>query len=319
MKMFTIIALLISALPVFSYEAENVNIKREGEIVLYQFVGLYPFLDFIENPSEAILSKSNHALYRFRRSAEYEGRLISEFDGEQRVHDLNGPLPRVQNLMIHPELIDFFGYTDAVQRYLLANGITANVKNRVLIGFFISGGSGLNYVLWVETDIGDYFITVRHSHFIAEPEYDFVLYSWEEFYESYKLRDGRLMINGEDVTEGLWLKFQNRTLYISFGDLMEALGSNNIEWDIDERIVWFEYNGVDYIFTDNRRFALLYGEEPIPNLIYFRGLVGGYGTTFMIHDDIIIMDRIILDFIFRELGINRNINFDERILYINMD
>lgn len=225
------------------YLAQYLGESQYDEIIACR-IDIRLYREFIANPSIELLENSDDLL-SYRISEENEEH-IEEWDirSESKIRTEESGLYYICNTAgpITTALIDFAGNIDA---YLLENNINASIDRCLLIFCDSQRVSNIPLTFWVRTSAGDFFITIEG----AISNY-YELYTHEAYYEKYRQKEGKLFVNGEDITQGNYVVFEHEGVYLPLVEIMEALDVA-MEWVEDENKFIIEY-GV------NRLFLVLY-------------------------------------------------------------
>jgi len=142
-------------------------------------------------------------------------------------------------LPVYTRFIDFFGSFSTIEQYLSQQGVHAKINK--LFVFYVGDRTfndefSVPVTAYIETDSGNYFITLNEDDWQREGDYFFELYKSQDFTNKYKLKDGKVMINGQALSNNRYIKFSAKGAYVPMRDILEKLGCQ-VEWDKDKREV----------------------------------------------------------------------------------
>ena len=200
------------------------------------------FFQFIENPSNNSLQGITANVY--------------PDDGEVFFRGTVSPF------IVNSSLINFAGDLTELKKYLSQNGITGNIENTAMIYYTPQ----IPMTIWVKTNQGDFFITVdevipdlnnlpsKTNDWYAEYySYVYTFYKQSDYCAKFKpsktqtTSDGKLIVNGKDITNGNHIKINYEYLYaeLPFTAVVTALGAK-VEWS-SKTIATITFGGKDFI------------------------------------------------------------------------
>jgi len=197
------------------------------------------YYQFVENPSADILNNDENWAYPGAKVL-----TISIFFPEYiKIEPLNKKLyiksfmgfiefivmyffPEYEIITGDSSFIDFVGDKREIKKFLNENGISDDIEDFCLISSWRA-----ETALWVKTDKANYFIT-----FGGLTTFEIKLYSQNEFFEEVRPKDGKLIVNGEDITSGSYVKIHSRDADLPLMAIAEALGVG-IEWKSETIII----------------------------------------------------------------------------------
>ena len=295
--------------------------KDIGEVIVYS-MSHEAFRDFINNPSLEIFDNEENI---------YGGSVYSLVDiqlystmwevvppntfvkGVRRLgirsgtvdEDAHGVI-RIDNLPIHTDFVEFFT-NGSIETFILENGISDEIE---MCHVIYVPETPIPLTAWVKAG-NDYFITINellNDYSFDLPHYVYRFYTKDQFIIKFGLKNGTLIVNGEDITGTNYVKFENEFVYLSFRVILEKLGCT-VEWDGENTRAIF--------YNENGKYALRLKEYPM--LVEISDLTrteptppGGVGNVFCK----IINDRIILDVqsmrsVVKLVGAIIDVNYDE--------
>ena len=206
------------------------------------------------------------------------------------------------------ENINFY-CTKNLQKVLNDNNIYEKIKNYVLVSTDISNNSDIPVTLWIETmDGNDYFIELGYDD-TKKIKIDKSIFSlYQEYYDKYKQYDGKVYVNGNEVLNADYIKFEGKGVLVPFRTIMEAMGSK-VVWDEGTRSVKFSVNEEWYIWRRLMSPAIISAKEG--KVVY-----ENFYTTEFYNDSIIINDLRLCDLVNLYGGVVE-IDYSTYCIYIN--
>lgn len=218
------------------------------------------FAKFIENPArESVERENGYTIFCKYKKSDKAGYIKREVVNLQTNSVFNQEAKSGvfrmgdETYPAYTETLECFGTNESVALFLKKFGMECEVNDY----FFIWVWDPIPMSVWCETDKGIYFITIVFN--LDSREYDYYLYSADEYYEKYRTRSGKLLVNGVDVTEDNYVRFEGSVFFAPFRTIMERLGYD---------VIWDEEYGVALFYVNNNQYAL--------NPLKFSGILPSY-------------------------------------------
>jgi len=273
-----------------------------NSFTLYE-LGRDSFYNFIENPSQIFLEESRRivALSKLSNSSLIKHEFLNEnpiVTGEADTFRLSS------SWLVYGSLVDFAGNTAALEKYLSQNGVAGTIDNVALLHL-----ANVPVTIWLSVNQASYFITVEHKSGYFARGYNYSLYNHSDYVKKFGVKDGTLIVNGNDITDGNYVKIDiaYRLALLPLMATFEELGAD-VKW-IDNATISITYNAKEYVL-DTGAVSFIDVEEN-KNIPLF--LDGGTGYAFFqIIDNDLILDSPTMNIILRELtDLKLTINYDE--------
>jgi len=296
----------------FDYENKY---QKEGAVMVYT-IDESIYREFIVNPNKQTLDTENinTEIHTYNKSKQKIGYIERKcINGESLdIVEVPSGYMRIGYIPVDEEFVDFINSKENIRQIFLSNNIKCNITNYLLIEYLCPEAIKIPITIWIETDIGNYFITIEVDLNNLYGDYIYSVYTHNEYYEKFRLKEGTLIINGKDVTEGNYVKFENKSVYLPFYTVMENLGAE-VDWDEKNKTYLFSCNGKDYVLDTNNEFSLTeVGEK---NNILLPPPGGSYFCQYI--DGVLIMDNYTMQVIVNLMDAVININYNE--LIVNID
>lgn len=235
------------------------NSKRSdvGKMVVYS-VNSTVFRQFINTPSLEILNKQNsetiiQSFFISNKGDDYIKRETRKNNTIQ-IDDGKSGVMRIGTLPVYIEFIKFMESKNNFEAILEKNNIDENIDYYCIIDNQSSAQIPLS--IWIKTLSGNYFLTINESleDYENNPnstEFVYRFYNYTDYCKKFGLNNGSLIVNGEDISNGNYVKFENDTVYLPFRAVVEKLGYV-VGWD--EKNCWATFSnksGVQYVLRIN--------------------------------------------------------------------
>jgi len=294
-------------------ELSNTTPKKEETVISFKlcYIAREVFYEFIRNPKQSLLEQEGNETdtYMFSESIDYPGKIRYEILSSDTVeiydnHDeINIPY---LHITINNILLNFVGNKNEIGKYLKQNGITGNIESIIILAVYDYSPR----TIWVEVDQENYFITIDEMYNINEETNVYRIYNHSEYYEKFKVKDGKLIVNGKDITSDNYIKIHYRYAEFPLVETIKALGAK-VEWQ-SKTTALVTYNNKKYIIdTIEYSFAEI---GSIDNII--ETPPGGYSFYQVIGDDFI-LDSDLMKYVVNYMGANINIDYENLTITIN--
>ena len=237
-----------------------------GEEVLYDECVIYmlnrnEFLNIIENPSvERVKNSEQYELYQMKQS-EDEITYICRGYNKGEVFYLYQFRDRItRSCILSYHLFELCNNINMIERKMIESGIDCKVITAV--PFYRSDDNIISYsfefpvTLCVETNIGEYFITVNEKSETSEEviatmseEYNLAIYSPAQYKERFGMHEGKININGI-LYDDEYFKVQSNNCYIPLRYVMENLDLT-VNWNEEKRNITIMNNQNEVIVDLN--------------------------------------------------------------------
>jgi len=307
---FIIVGVLISTIAMCAFAAQAASEHQERDGVMVYRLGYDEFQNFIKHPSLEVLEQESNAICVFTKLDTPTGLMQWKMINTDPVRVETSAVLRIGTLSVYSTFLDFVGSKEVLQEFLVENGIAGEVESAIIFEM-----QRMPVTIWAKMEQEDFFITVNekfddYSH--SNPsEYVYRLYSYLDYYDKFGIKDGKLFINGKDITEGNYVKVHYSGAYIPFRAIMENLGAK-IDWDTENNEALLNCNGKGYIL-ETETFSLVEVGTSVNILIL---PPGGYYYCQIINDRIIMNDQA-MQTIIRLMEAKINVNYDELAININ--
>ena len=296
-----------------AFAANTSGNPKEGVLVAY-VLGEEMFESFVKKPEMSILTSKNIMILSYTKS-DKEGHIdcIREMNGEITPYtEVASGYMRLGTLPVYTEFIDFVGSTKAISAFLRKNGITSEITEHAVVEFRYPSSVNIPITLWVQTTGANYLITVEGD--IDNPhstDFIYTIYTNEEYFDKYGLKDGVLKVNDEDITKGNYVKFKNTGAYIPLRAVMESLGAK-VDWDAERGVVLLICKGTNYVL-DPRKPSL------VTDLVSYDLLMPPPGSSYFsqIVNDRVIMDNYTMQEVVKLMGATIELDFERLIVNVN--
>jgi len=314
--------------------SNNTNPNEKEKII--SFKGYYLdrniYYDFIENPQKKLLDEDAEDIYIITKSPTKEGVIIEEKISSDPVevneYDTED-YSLYYELFLYDSFIEFVGDITEMEKYLKQNGITEDIENIA----YIYSGTFHGDVIWVKTNQNNYFITINERYgeyydyieeFFSTDNYNseiyfYRLYDHSEYYEKYRMKDGKLIVKGKDATEDNYVKITCEYAEISLNAVIKQFGGE-AEWNDDKQEGIITYENKKYIF-DKKNLSMIEAgnkSDHPDDMILPDCLAGGYQHCEIINGEIILDSNSSMFWITKNLlGVEIDIDSNKLIVYIN--
>lgn len=282
---------------------------ESGGVMVYSF-DYDIFCEFIENPMREKLDQSGNdgvIISVFTKNITSGDQIKREIVSEvsARIYEGNDGELMIGKLPVFSSLIDFVNNKECLKKTLIENGAVGEIKDAVLLNV-----RNMPVTIWLMTDHEDYFITVDerfddYFNRVDRSAYVYRFYSYSDYYDKFRVKNGKLFINGKDATEGNYVKVHYSGAYLPLRTVIEHLGAA-IEWDTERNVAVIFYNNKTYVF-DPYKFSLIDTMTETNILIMPPGGVYYYCK---IIDNRIIMNNYSIQDIISLMGADAKINVD---------
>jgi hypothetical protein len=150
--------------------------------------------------------------------------------------------------------VDYLAGKENIRRLLLSErGISCDILRTSVIVFPDGMGiSGISITQWIETDKGHYFITTRslapYDMYTNEKTSEYSVYTHEEYYERFRVKEGVLVIDGQDVTSDIGIRLEGYEIRFPFRAVMERLGVT-VTWKGEENEILLTRGAEEFTFS----------------------------------------------------------------------
>ena len=270
-KMGRRIYIILVTIFVFFSDTEFVPNIVFGEGIEYERCVIYTlsrneFLDIIESPSvEKIINAERQERHIIEQSGKDGRGLRYKSIGVRRegndyigTYSVGAAEKRYLNgsVILSYHFFEMCNDVNIIEDSMTSAGIRCNVLSVVpfyMYEYDVVTTFGVPVTLYIETDIGNYFMTINEKSEIPEnvittmsQEYDLAIYTSERYKERFGIHEGKININGvlyED--ENFKVQFDNCFIPLRF--VMEALGCT-VAWDDQTRGVSIVNNQKEFAF-----------------------------------------------------------------------
>ena len=248
---------------------------------------------------------------------EYDGFLINpSIDLLETISYRINPLSagNVGGFPITSRLVDFANNKEnMLEEFLNENGVIGEIEKVVVLEV-----RSLFLTIWITVNGENYFITADENkmedYLLPNRDgYNYRLYTHAGYYEKFKIKDGILKINGKDITDENYIKFQHRTIWLPLRAVLEDLGVK-VEWNAERNDVLLTFTTGEYILNLNDFTLHKVGSE-ISNLIFTPP--GGYYRAMIIDGRTIVNDGLITEFLMIAGAEITDIDYDELVVNVS--
>ena len=292
-----------------------------AENMIVYFINTDIFNKFLEDPSKDMLKNNPEvecAMYSI--SNENAGYIKKEIPGckpSQIQEEKGGWYMSFGGLPVYDTLIDFVGSKERVNAYISKNGVAEEANNIALFCCEFPGAVKVPPTLWVETTQKDYYITIAikidEENYQNGGEYVYSMYTAEEYKNKFGIKDATLYVNGEDISQGNYVKMQNGGAYMPLRAIMEGLGFG-VEWNDTDRTIHITCGEQKYILHTQNQLSLYEEGSEHDLLIPPPGSFNAF--TYTIINDRIIMDDYTMRTLLSLVGVQMSIDFDLTMISI---
>ena len=235
------VVLLFNGISIFASD----DIKAE-EVVVYGICE-EDFQEFLNNPNKEILTKSPLSISKYYLSDTEENTIECDIwyeDGEKRSMTAKSGYFRIGSLPIYSKFVTFFSDYSEVQKFMQAQDIDCIVSDVTILTCAIKHEFYVAEVAFVETDRGNYFITLdedakEHVEIISEKsaqeDYMMVLRTQQNYVDKYNLYAAMVYIGDEKILCNPVTMIRNKGAYMPLRSIFEGLGCE-VKWDCDTNI-----------------------------------------------------------------------------------
>ena len=206
--------------------------KDKNHLISY-VLSFEDFTKFGEIPANFRFKKCDDVFTTLYKNSSSSGKVDSD-DNTGKCIEFDSGVARIGNIVIDNDFINYVGSVENLNAILENNGIQSTIHQSVIIEMQSHKQFDIPIIIWLETDIGDCFITIDES--VSQPSFStekmvhyYKVYTYEQFMDKFALKDGTLYIN-DVLVEGAMVKFLNKNFYISFTDVMNSIGVT-ITWN----------------------------------------------------------------------------------------
>ena len=259
---FLTVGIIVNIFALYTFASETDNTNESG-VTVYSF-GYDVFSEFIENPVQEILEQQGNCwvIYVLTNMDSSDGRIKCEIINEDpvRVYKADSGKVYIGNLPVYSSLISFTQNKESLKKILDENGVVGEIENVAILDI-----RNMAVTIWLKVDQEDYFITVdeRGDDYCErndESKYVYRLYSYMEYYNKFGIKDGKLFVNGENITKDNYVKVNYSGAYIPFRVVMESLGAK-VDWDAEKNVVLLSCNDEEYVFDPDSLYMTERGKQ----------------------------------------------------------
>ena len=320
-----IIGIAVSGFSLYGAASTEENSVGSDEIKVYYFRH-ESFQRFIKEPSWEILKESGNkwgvTVYQKLDSGGIRCEEIDEvFPSVVESEEGKFKIGKDPYIHVYSSLIDFVNDKENLTTLFAENGVEAREFEETAVFYT----PNIPVTIWLRTNQENYFITInRNEEFYDgndDNPYTYKLYSYFDYCDKYGVKDGKLLINGEDITQGNYVKIYTYGAYLPLRAVMEKLGVK-VDWDTEKNVARLTINGEDFILNP-AELSFVPAQDPDPSGKYIfdmRILPPGSGSSpyecFFIDDRIIMNDsamRLILTYL---MGIKLHVSYDDLTIKI---
>lgn len=247
-----------------------------SNIVIYQ-VTRDDFESFLYAPSIELITTGNNNYYSYPKDGQWH--ITSE----------------IIRIPIGSDILNFAGNISSLQAYLIKNGVTSELVNTLIID-----APRVPLTIWLETETGDYYITVTDLN--KKTEYHF--YSADEYCKIYLGKQASLYVNRVEVTTDTAPIVYHNYADIPLVAVLNALGAKITNETDTLMKVFFE--GVNYCLDTEK--LTLYNERNTDNNLLYQ-VYGGTIFVYSIEGELM-MDSTSMWLTLESMGVNVEINCD---------
>lgn len=222
--------------------------------------------------------------------------------------------------VINPETVNYFGYKDNIKGILMQNNINCTVNDYMVIRLSYDIPS----IIWVDTNIGNYYITFENVYSENTKTFDYgwhnnfvyKVYDAKSFVNVLSYKDADIIVDDEKISnQNYYSKIRGNIASISLRTALEALGSS-VTWDDENQSVIFTcgedtymFNVLDKVAAHNRVMVSAAGSNYEP--VFWSDRV-----RFKMIDGRIVIDHDILQYFVKLFEKNVVVDFDNLIINI---
>lgn len=294
-----------------SIEMHSNNKDNMFEVYL---IDINTFREFLNNPSMDILKNDNKDMYVFEKSnrKNYVKRTTVS-DISYIVDEYESGIMRIGDLPVYSEFIDFIGNLENIEQLLKDNNVDCIVKDYVLIE--CTKTYNIPVTIWIQTNRENYFVTIDEEVDYCNPlsmDFKYNLYTNNEYINKFQLKDGTVIINDKDVSDKIFVKFENKEVYLPFRSVVESLGGY-VEWNSKEKIAFFS--------KDNKRYALRLNQYPY--IVEIKDLFsefpiapgGTFENCYIDENGTLLINRMLAEKTVEYLSVKMEIDYANNIVY----
>ena len=262
------------------------NIAATNKIIIYN-LSRDDFQDFINEPTEEMI---------------YENCIRQNTYSESGVFHITS---NALFLQIQDPLLSLLGDEDNLQNYLSESAITDKI-----IGTAIVDSPSFPLTVWIETENTNYFITVELPDYTQE--YEYTLYDHTAFLEKYRIKEGRLYLNSQEIHLKSPIKIFSKNADIPLLTVMQELGAS-VEWQ-NSHIAIVTYNANAYFLDLESPLFCRLGDNNL-NILY---QIDGGASIIYAEGTELWLDWVTLKHVLNEIGVAVNIIIDNAIVSIEV-
>lgn len=205
------------------------------------------YLEFIANPSEEYLIENSLSV------SEYE-KFFSNIDnvlklrksyfigGEKKVYTSKPEKMRIGGFNINDELVDILLNKERIEDLINEQkGVVCVIEKWALVECSVSGNWYAPLILWADTNNGMYFIHIDYDETnSSHNKLTYKVYEHETFNEKYKKRNGKLIINDNEIAEND-ISFYCDQVDLPLRSILESIGVK-VEWNDEKREIYLDYS-----------------------------------------------------------------------------
>ena len=234
------------------------KIDEEVAMIVYSVDSSF-YRQFITNPSIETLNKKNpnitiQTFWILNNNSDKPIKREITKNNNVQIDESKSGIMRIGDLPVYTEFVEFLSSKDNLENVLLKNGVGDSIEYYCLIDNQESKKTPLT--IWIKTVSNNYFLIVDESetNYADNPnstDFLYEFYNHLDFCKKFGLVDGSLVVNGEDITKGNYVKFENNAVYLPFRAVVEKLGYV-VDWDEENRwAIFSDKNGIKYILRKN--------------------------------------------------------------------
>lgn len=262
-------------------------------IMIYSFE-FDVFQDFIENPAKSIVEDKERI----------EETIIKQ-------EEVSKEIVNIGSLIVDQSLIEFVGNLDEVEKKLEDLNLKSNVDSAVIVNI-----PQMPITIWARSNENDFFITIdeQYQDSIREDKSKYVYraYTYQDYYNKFGNKDGRLFVNERDITDGNLVKLNYSGAFLPVRAVLEHLGAE-VEWNSLSRNIIIRFNEEEYILIPDN---LLLTEKGMSSNLLLTPPGGSYYYCKIIGNRTI-MNNDAMQVLVRLLGASIDVDYDNLTIKIN--
>lgn len=271
------------------------------------------FDEFLSNPSTDILQEFSHkkAICAINKTYNSDIDITYVKNGSEDHYSVKSGVGRVGNpsIVIDFELIEAFGTIANIEKILSDNEINCNVNDYILFAPDSSNLSDVPLTLFVETTVGNYFITRKDMiSYSDEKGYEtFVetkVYSQEDYCNKFRIKNGKIEFDGRVISDNA--TFRNTVVHMPFRIVAESIGCD-VSWDDSRKAAIFSKDNESFFLRTDNYYAVVKAEDVDVKRSF---PPGGTMPYVQIVDGSIMIDDVVMNEVLTFIGASMKIDYD---------